>query len=63
MTSAASIVVEASTPASCTYVVKLNEFVEVSRFDDGSVKYASRGFLVASTTSAAVTATAPAEHQ
>src|SRR5262249_21918956 len=61
--STAATAAETVTPVSRTYVVESNELIEVSRFEDGSVKYTPSGFLVISTTSAAATATALSERR
>jgi hypothetical protein len=50
------------TPISRTYMVESHELIEVSRFEDGSVKYSPTGFMVFSTPAMA-TATAAADRQ
>jgi len=61
--SGAAIPAQTVTPDSRTYVVESSELIEVSRFEDGSVKYIPSGFLVVSMTGAAATATALAERR
>ena len=50
------------TPINRTYMVESHELIEVSRFEDGSVKYSPTGFMVFSTPAMA-TATAAADRQ
>lgn len=50
---------EGLTPVSRVYVVESSELIEISRFDDGSVKYTPTGWIVVSpSTSATATAAA-----
>jgi len=58
-TASATAAPVAVTPISRTYMVESYELIEVSQFEDGSVKYSPTGFLVLSTPAMA-TATAAA---
>ena len=57
VTSNASVVNETLTPISRAYVVESSELVEISHFEDGSMKYTPTGWIVVSpSTSATATA-------
>ena len=60
--SGAAVTPEVLTPISRVYVVDSSEVVEISRFEDGSVRYTPSGWLVISTPAEA-TATASAGRQ
>ena len=47
-----------ATPISHTYVVESHELIEVSRFEDGSMKYMPTGFLVLPAADSATATTA-----
>jgi hypothetical protein len=53
---------EASTPISRSYIVESRELVEISQFEDGSIKYAPTGLIVVSPVTSA-TATVGAVRQ
>jgi hypothetical protein len=57
--STAALAAETLTPESRTYKVESNELIEISQFEDGSVKYTPTGFLVISTKPSATATAAP----
>jgi hypothetical protein len=57
-----SVVPETRTTVDSAYVVESSELIEISRFDDGSVKYAPTGWIV-DLPSTRATATAAALRQ
>ena len=59
VTASSTVVYETLTPISRAYVVESSEVIEVSRFEDGSVKSSPTGWIVVKpSTSATATAAA-----